>query len=160
MRAARAFLALLLIATAAATAAAPAATQGPAPYKKDLGPYLVVSELLSWQDAARDRPVPVKIYSPATGKGPFPVIVFSHGLGGSREGYEYLGRQWASQGYVAVHVEHLGSDTFLYVDAGPLGMLTARYLGELSLHAGDRVSLVPDPARIHRFDQSGNAIRG
>ena len=39
-------------------------------------------------------------------------------------------------------------------------MLTARYIGELSLHAGDRVSLVPDPARIHRFDAGGNAIRG
>jgi multiple sugar transport system ATP-binding protein len=63
------------------------------------------------------------------------------------------------QGTIAV-AEHLGSDTFLYVDAGPLGMLTARYIGELSLHAGDRVSLVPDPTRIHRFDESGKAIRG
>jgi multiple sugar transport system ATP-binding protein len=66
------------------------------------------------------------------------------------------GGGWA--GTIAV-AEHLGSDTFLYVDAGPLGMLTARHVGELSLGAGDRVSLVPDPARIHRFDQSGNAIR-
>jgi multiple sugar transport system ATP-binding protein len=55
--------------------------------------------------------------------------------------------------------EHLGSDTFLYVDAGQLGMLTARYIGELSLKAGDKVSLSPEPARIHRFDQSGNAIQ-
>ncbi|MCW2352676.1 ABC-type sugar transport system ATPase subunit [Bradyrhizobium elkanii] len=54
--------------------------------------------------------------------------------------------------------EHLGSDTFLYVDAGPLGMLTARYVGELDLHPGDRVSLIPDPARIHRFDESGKSI--
>jgi multiple sugar transport system ATP-binding protein len=66
------------------------------------------------------------------------------------------GGGWA--GTIAV-AEHLGSDTFLYVDAGPLGMLTARYIGELSLHAGDRVSLVPDPARVHRFDASGNALR-
>ncbi|WP_063694362.1 ABC transporter ATP-binding protein [Bradyrhizobium stylosanthis] len=63
------------------------------------------------------------------------------------------------QGTISV-AEHLGSDTFLYVDAGPLGMLTARYIGELSLHAGDRVSLVPDPQRIHRFDDGGNALRG
>ncbi|CUT10382.1 Various polyols ABC transporter ATPbinding component [Bradyrhizobium sp.] len=62
------------------------------------------------------------------------------------------------QGTIAV-AEHLGSDTFLYVDAGPLGMLTARYIGELSLHAGDHVSLVPEPPRIHRFDASGNAVR-
>jgi multiple sugar transport system ATP-binding protein len=62
-------------------------------------------------------------------------------------------------GTIAV-AEHLGSDTFLYVDAGPLGMLTVRYIGELSLGAGDRVSLTPEPARIHRFDDAGNAIRG
>jgi predicted dienelactone hydrolase len=52
----------------------------------------------------------VKVYSPAQGGGPFPVIIFSHGLGGSREGYAYLGRHWASHGYVSVHLQHLGSD--------------------------------------------------
>jgi len=55
--------------------------------------------------------------------------------------------------------EHLGSDTFLYVDAGKLGMLTARCIGEFSLKAGDRVWLVPDPARLHRFDKDGEVIR-
>jgi multiple sugar transport system ATP-binding protein len=55
--------------------------------------------------------------------------------------------------------EHLGSDTFLYVDAGPIGPLTTRYVGELNLSAGDKVSLSPDPARIHRFDDHGNALR-
>ena len=51
--------------------------------------------------------------------------------------------------------EHLGSDTFLYVDAGKLGMLTARCIGEFNLKAGDRVWLSPDPARLHRFDKDG-----
>ena len=63
-----------------------------------------------WHDAKRNRDVPVKIYFPADRAGPFPVVVFSHGLGGTREGYEYLGRQWAANGYVSVHVQHLGSD--------------------------------------------------
>jgi multiple sugar transport system ATP-binding protein len=61
------------------------------------------------------------------------------------------------QGKVVV-AEHLGSDTFLYVEAGPLGTLTARYVGELGMKAGDLVSLTPDPARIHRFDDSGKSI--
>lgn len=64
-----------------------------------------------WFDAKRDRKVPVKIYVPKSGKGPFPVIIFSHGLGGSREGYEYLGRFWAGHGYVSVHLQHPGSDS-------------------------------------------------
>jgi multiple sugar transport system ATP-binding protein len=55
--------------------------------------------------------------------------------------------------------EHLGSDTFLYVDAGKLGMLTVRAIGEFSLKAGDRVWLSPDPARLHRFDKEGGVIR-
>jgi multiple sugar transport system ATP-binding protein len=66
------------------------------------------------------------------------------------------GQGW--QGTVTA-AEHLGSDTFLYVDAGPIGQLTARYVGELNLSAGDKVSLSPEPARIHRFDDSGNALR-
>jgi multiple sugar transport system ATP-binding protein len=65
------------------------------------------------------------------------------------------GQGW--QGTVMV-AEHLGSDTFLYVDAGPVGTLTARYIGELPLSAGDKVSLSPESGRIHRFDDSGNAI--
>ena len=56
--------------------------------------------------------------------------------------------------------EHLGSDTFLYVDAGAIGTLTVRYVGELDLAAGDKVSLSPDPARLHRFDEEGLAMRG
>lgn len=64
----------------------------------------------TWHDDARNRDVPVKIYYPAKGSGPFPVILFSHGLGGTRENYEYLGQYWAGCGYVSVHLQHLGSD--------------------------------------------------
>jgi multiple sugar transport system ATP-binding protein len=69
---------------------------------------------------------------------------------------ERSGQGW--QGTVSA-AEHLGSDTFLYVDAGSIGQLTARYIGELDLKAGDKVSLSPEPSRIHRFDSSGNALR-
>ncbi|MBO0753192.1 MAG: ABC transporter ATP-binding protein [Bradyrhizobiaceae bacterium] len=55
--------------------------------------------------------------------------------------------------------EHLGSDTFVYVDAGPIGTLTARHVGELGLGTGDRVVLSPDPSRVHRFDADGKSLR-
>jgi multiple sugar transport system ATP-binding protein len=54
--------------------------------------------------------------------------------------------------------EHLGSDTFLYVDAGAIGALTVRGIGELDLKAGDPVWLSPDPQRVHRFDGDGKSI--
>src|SRR5437867_10421359 len=76
------------------------------------------------KDAQRDRAVPSKIYYPKNGDGPFPVILFSHGLGGSREGYEYLGRHWASHGYVSVHLQHKGSDSAVWQGtASPLEAL-------------------------------------
>jgi predicted dienelactone hydrolase len=50
----------------------------------------------------------------ATGGKAVPLIVFSHGLGGSRNGYQYLGRFWASQGYASLHVQHIGSDNTLW----------------------------------------------
>lgn len=78
-----------------------------------------------WRDAKRDRVVPVKIYSPKSGAAPFPVIIFSHGLGGSREGYEYLGRHWASHGYVSVHLQHAGSDDAVWRDERPAERMTA-----------------------------------
>lgn len=71
-----------------------------------------------WHDAARNRDVPVKIYFPKTGNGPFPIILFSHGLGGSREGYEYLGDYWAAHGYVSVHLQHHGSDEGIFQNGG------------------------------------------
>ena len=80
-------------------------------------PTMEVSVLkLDWHDSARDRHVPAKIYFPKEGAGPFPVVIFSHGLGGSREGYEYLGRHWAGCGYVSVHLQHIGSDDSVWKD--------------------------------------------
>ena len=63
----------------------------------------------TWSDTERDREVPVRIYRP-DGDGPFPVVIFSHGLGGSREAAPYLGQHWASWGFLAVFVQHPGSD--------------------------------------------------
>jgi predicted dienelactone hydrolase len=79
-------------------------------YKPDAGPNEVATVKLEWKDDKRIRPVPVLIYAPKDGKGPFPVIIFSHGLGGTREGYAYLGKHWAGHGYVCVHLQHIGSD--------------------------------------------------
>ncbi|MBI4402954.1 MAG: alpha/beta fold hydrolase [Deltaproteobacteria bacterium] len=58
---------------------------------------------------AKPRAIPIRIYVPV-GSGPFPVIVFSHGLGGTKEQYEYLLRAWAEAGYLVVTPTHAGSD--------------------------------------------------
>ena len=68
---------------------------------------------LTVRDAARDRDIPIRVYLPAE-KGPEPVILFSHGLGGSRSGSAFLGEHWAERGYVAVFLQHPGSDDSLW----------------------------------------------
>ena len=65
------------------------------------------------------------------------------------------GQGWPGKVVIA---EHLGSDTFLYVDAGALGTLTVRVVGEKRLSAGDAVTLRPEPNRIYRFDSNGQSI--
>lgn len=65
-----------------------------------------------WRDSSRNRTIPAKIYYPEDNVGEAsPVIIFSHGLGASRETYSYLGEYWAAHGYISVHVQHAGSDT-------------------------------------------------
>lgn len=76
-----------------------------------------------WEDAARKRPVPSLLYLPpeASPQKPAPLVVFSHGLGGTRHGYRYLGSHWAEQGYASLHVQHAGSDRQLWWgDRNPL----------------------------------------
>lgn len=62
-----------------------------------------------WRDAARDRDVPVRIRMPA-GTGSAPVILFSHGLGGSLDGGTNWAAAWAKAGFIVVNLQHRGSD--------------------------------------------------
>ena len=78
-----------------------------------------------WVDAVRGRTVPVRIYEPLDLKGPWPVLLFSHGLGGSRAGGEQWARLWASKGYLCVHLQHHGSDELLWKDKNPLAGFAA-----------------------------------
>jgi predicted dienelactone hydrolase len=66
----------------------------------------------NWTDASRGRSVPARLYLPAhvSGAASTPLVVFSHGIGGSRDGYSYLGRYFAANGYASLHVQHVGSD--------------------------------------------------
>jgi len=65
---------------------------------------------LEWHDGTRGRLVPVRLYRPASMPQPVPLVVFSHGIGGTRQGYSYLGRHWAAQGLASLHLQHVGSD--------------------------------------------------
>jgi multiple sugar transport system ATP-binding protein len=54
--------------------------------------------------------------------------------------------------------EHLGSDTFLKVNAGALGTLTLRGGGEVAAGPGETITFGPLLARMHRFGPDGLAL--
>ena len=88
------------------------------------GNWTAATEDATWMDASRNREVPVRIYAPDRkhGNGPFPLVVFSHGGGESREAFTYLGTHWAEHGYIAVFLTHPGSDRKAIDEQGLRGM--------------------------------------
>jgi predicted dienelactone hydrolase len=65
---------------------------------------------LELKDASRERTIPIKVRVP-DGNSKAPLVIFSHGLGGSVEGGKHWGEHWSANGYLVVHVQHPGSDT-------------------------------------------------
>jgi dienelactone hydrolase len=76
-------------------------------------------------DQSRDgRAIKIKVYYPVlnnasgaqarNGQTKYPVILWSHGLGGSVDGAAFLSRYIASYGYIIVHAQHHGTDSSLW----------------------------------------------
>jgi predicted dienelactone hydrolase len=78
-------------------------------YKLRPGPYRTTEVRdMVLRDARRDKDLHLRIFYPqATGR--FPVIVFSHGAGGSQNCCEALTAHWASYGYVTIQPTHADS---------------------------------------------------
>jgi dienelactone hydrolase len=76
-------------------------------------------------DAARDRAVPMRLYLPqlAGATRPVPLVVFSHGIGGSRTGYGWLGTHWADEGIASLHLQHVGSDRSVWTGGSPFAVV-------------------------------------
>jgi len=63
------------------------------------------------KDTERNAEIPLRIKYPLTA-GKFPVIIFSHGLGGSNRGYFTKTDYWASSGYITIQPTHNDSLTY------------------------------------------------
>ena len=71
----------------------------------------------AFRDHTRRRSVPYKVYEPETQE-PAPVVLFSHGLGGTRDAAPYLGEALAAAGYWGIWLQHPGSDRSVMKGAG------------------------------------------
>lgn len=76
------------------------------------GPFETRQEALTFQDATRgNRQIDALLYTPQTSDGKkAPLVVLSHGLGGSEKTLGYLAQHLASQGYAVLALNHPGSD--------------------------------------------------
>ena len=136
----RQFIALL--GAGAASAAAPAATASSASSAQDG----------AWTDAARGRALPWRLRLPAA-PGPWPLLLYSHGLGGSRDGGEVWGRAWADAGFAVLHLQHPGSDT----DTLRGGLASLRAAGsaqQLIARAADLSFMLDETERRARADEA------
>ena len=103
--------------------ALPSGPERPSPASEDT--RFKVTDL-EWFDAARQRRVPVRLFWPAAAQaGKVPLVVFSPGIGSSRDGYTYLGCYWAAHGIASLHLQHVGSDRSLW--QGSLIGLVSRF---------------------------------
>lgn len=113
------------------------------------------------QDAKRDRALPVRVYLPATTKAA-PVVLFSHGLGGSCQNNPYLGKHWSARGYAVVFVQHPGSDESVWRGQRPAqipaAMRQAASLENFLLRVADIPAVLDQLTRWH-VDEL-HALRG
>jgi predicted dienelactone hydrolase len=131
------FRAILAASIVVSVAAKPSTYDPLAVGKKD-----VDSVTFELKDKAREREIPIRVYLPETEKA-VPVVIFSHGLGGSRDNNPYLGNHWAKRGYVVVFVQHAGSDESVWKDVPALQRMAAMKKAASAEAFSDRVKDVP-----------------
>ncbi len=116
---------------------------------------------LTVHDGDRTRDLALRVYLPA-GTNAAPVVLFSHGLGGSCENNPYLGRHWAARGYAAVFMQHPGSDETVW-KGQPAGERRGAMRDAASVkNFAARVKDVP--AVLHQLEkwsaEAGHALAG
>ena len=80
------------------------------------GGYKVLLKRGEFIDLSRDgRSIPYKIYYPVDHSlNKIPVIIWSHGFGGNRDGASFISRFLAAHGYIIIHITHIGTDSSLW----------------------------------------------
>jgi predicted dienelactone hydrolase len=109
---------------------------------------------MSFSDEIRKRTLPLRIYLPPKSSEPLPVVLFSHGLGGSREGSTFLGQHWSKRGYIAVFLQHPGSDESVWKNESLAGrrraLAQAASAEQLKLRLGDVSAVLDQLERWHQ----------
>ncbi len=128
-------------------------------YKPITGPNEVATNRnTSITREGRDRPIEIKATWPK-GSGKCPVIVLSHGMGGSKDVGAPLANSWASNGYIVLAPTHL--DSFEYMSAEQRKQYLAGQSAEFVKHFRSRpedVSAIID--QVSELEKQEPALKG
>jgi len=115
-------LAIYLQALTAIAAQPPQPTPSPTPTPEASKPYpseltpgtfeVATSAEIRFQRDGRALPLPLLVRHPTPTQdnpGPFPLVIFSHGMGGYTDAFEHLSTHLASHGYTVIHPAHTDS---------------------------------------------------
>ncbi len=105
-----------------------------------------------WVDAQRQRRLPLRIRWP-DGPGPHPLLLFSHGLGGSRLGGAVWGQAWRDAGFVVIHLQHPGSDSSVWIQ-GLAALRAAATAQQLLARVNDVRFVLDEVQRRHHVAAS------
>ena len=124
--------------------ATPVAGCGQSPIRQSLysrrAPEANLAGDMRWTDASRQRTLPLRLRLPSgdsQDSSPVPLVLFSHGLGGSVEAGTLWAQAWADAGIATLHLQHPGSDTELLRAEGPGALRRAANAEQLMQRALD-----------------------
>ncbi|MBX3601866.1 MAG: hypothetical protein KF863_14670 [Rubrivivax sp.] len=100
---------------------------------------------LEWTDAARRRPLPLRLRLPP-GDAAVPLVLFSHGLGGDLDAGTWWAQAWARAGIATLHLQHPGSDSAV-ARQGLRALVAAADGAQLRARAADVAFVLDELAR-------------
>jgi predicted dienelactone hydrolase len=101
---------------------------------------------LNWTDANRQRSLPLRLRLPV-GQGAVPLVLFSHGLGGSVDAGTQWAETWARAGIATLHLQHPGSDSDVIRNGGPRALREAANAKQLQARCADVRFVLDELAR-------------
>ncbi len=102
---------------------------------------MVITDFPDLRDTSRaGRALPIKAFLPE-GTDALPVLVFSHGAGGSRDGNFAQAHHLASHGFAVLAIEHTGSNTPRLLEGG-------RYMVNLQAMTRDAAEVLGRPRDV------------
>ncbi len=116
-----------------------------------------------FKDTQREREVPYRCYYPKQLEGKYPVIIFSHGLGGSIKAAAYLGEHLADNGYICFHIQHHGSDVQVWKGERTRNAIIQKLAASIKQpkNALNRFTDLPAFVKhLHNINQSDAILKG